>query len=153
MRALGFDAEHFALYQRYQRTRHPHSGMAHDNMEQYTQFLLQSTVHSRLIEFREPAPEGQTGALRMVSLIDILDDGISAVYTFFDPDLQASFGTFNVLWQIELARDLGLPYVYLGYWIEQSQKMSYKIRFSPVELFQHGQWQTLDARPAGNGKM
>ena len=89
--------------------------MESDSPEQYRNFLLQSHVDSTLVEFRED------GMLRMVSLIDILDDGLSSVYTFYDPDVaQSSFGTYNVLWQIELCRKLELEYLYLGYWIKES---------------------------------
>jgi leucyl-tRNA---protein transferase len=135
---LTYRAEHYALYLRYQSGRHSGGGMDQDSREQYRHFLLQSNVKSRLIEFRDE------GELRMVSIVDQLADGLSSVYTFFDPDARgSSFGTYNILWQIELCRRLGLPYLYLGYWIELSRKMAYKVQFQPIEGLVGGRWQPL----------
>jgi leucyl-tRNA---protein transferase len=137
-RSLAFDAEHYELYLKYQRHRHPGGGMDQDSREQYQHFLLHSNVTTDLFEFRE------LGRLRMVSLVDRLHDGLSSVYTFYDPDVAgASYGTYNVLWQIQRCQELQLRYLYLGYWIAQSRKMAYKASFQPIEGLIEGVWSRL----------
>ncbi len=117
---LAFDAEHYDLYLRYQALRHAGGGMDNDSREQYSQFLLQSKVNTRLVEFREPTA-----------------------------DASASYGTYNIVWQIDQCRALKLPYLYLGYWIAESPKMAYKARFRPVEILRGGRWERLRASPPG----
>jgi len=140
---VGFHEEHYALYASYQRARHSDdktpeqtdSDSQENDVEQYQSFLCQSNVESVLIEFRE---EDQ---LKMVSVIDIVRDGISAVYTFYDTsDNTTSYGTYNILWQALWAQTLDLPYLYLGYWIKDSRKMAYKQNYRPLEKLIDGEW-------------
>ena len=137
--SLSFREEHYRLYQHYQAARHSGGGMDQDSRDQYAHFLLQTHVDSRLIEFRED------GVLRVVSIIDMLADGLSSVYTFYHPDSpHASYGTFAILWQIAQCQHAGLPWLYLGYWIRDSRKMAYKARFRPLEALRHGVWQPVE---------
>lgn len=134
---VAFHEEHYALYSAYQRARHSDDKLTSplDDSAQYQSFLCQSNVESVLVEFRE------NNQLKMVSVIDIVSDGISAVYTFYDTsNTKVSFGTYNVLWQIEWAKSFNLPYLYLGYWIKASQKMAYKQNYQPLEMLIDGKW-------------
>ena len=139
---LVFNKEHYALYQTYQQSRHPLGGMDEDDPDQYREFLLSSSVDTRLVEFHVE------GRLVMVSLIDVLDDGLSAVYTFYDPsNPKASYGTYAILWQIIQCQYNRLPYLYLGYWIAESAKMSYKSRYQPMEMLDEGRWIKMPDSP------
>ncbi|WP_159878469.1 arginyltransferase [Aquitalea denitrificans] len=139
---LEFCEDHYQLYHRYQQSRHAGGGMAEDNVQQYSEFILKSGVESVLAEFR------LAGELKMISLIDRLSDGLSAVYTFYDSDdAQAGYGVFNVMWQIELARVWELPYLYLGYWIADCRKMAYKSQYRPLECLRDGRWVTMAVMP------
>lgn len=130
---LVWDDEHYALYRLYQSVRHTGSAMDNDDKSQYLQFLLASNVSSYLLEFRDNTE------LKMVALVDEVNNGLSAVYTFFDPHTNG-LGTYGILWQITYSQQLNLDWLYLGYWIEQSPKMAYKARFAPYQLYLHGEW-------------
>ena len=136
---LIFNEEHFKLYCKYQSIRHPETSNEQDNLATYQSFILKSRTSSYLIEFYEPQLVG-VDLLKMVSVVDVHDDGLSAVYTFYDPSPGASYGSYAIMWQIQYVQSLDLPYLYLGYWIESSPKMRYKSRFGPHELFINNQW-------------
>jgi len=128
--------EQFALFAAYQRSRHRDSDMAAMTYDDYRGMVEDSAVRTALVEYRD-----STGALVAVSLIDRLDDGISAVYSFYDPaQHRRSLGTWCILWLVEECRRAGLAYVYLGYWIAESPKMAYKARFPALERLADGQW-------------
>lgn len=130
-----FTQEHYDLYEYYIRARHHDGDMYPPSEEQYRSFLLSEWSDSVFFEFR------QEGRLLAVAICDWLEQGISAVYTFYHPDEEKrSLGTFAVLWQIEECRRLDLHAVYLGYWIKQSRKMNYKIAFRPIEVLVNNEW-------------
>lgn len=146
LRPLVFEESHFQLYRRYQQARHAGGGMDQDDREQYRNFLLQSRVESGLLEFT------LQGEVVMVALVDRLLDGLSAVYTFFAPDLpRRSLGVYGVLSQIRLARDMDLPYLYLGYWIADCRKMAYKQAYRPLEARVGGHWQPMPQEEEDHG--
>ena len=133
--SASFHEEHFNLFQRYTAKRHPVGGMASMGKEEYIGFLSTSWGTTWFTEFR------LEGKLLAVAVYDQVRNGLSAVYTFFDPDLEKRApGRLAILWQIEEARRLELPYLYLGYWIAESPKMAYKADFRPVEKFFDGRW-------------
>ncbi len=129
-------AEQFRLFSRYQRLRHDGGDMSSMSYDDYRALVEDTPVETRLIEFR-----GADGALVAAMLADRMEDSMSAVYSFFDPDSNGrSAGTHMILWLVDHAREHGLRYVYLGYWIEDSPKMSYKERFRPLERLGPDGW-------------
>jgi leucyl-tRNA---protein transferase len=137
---LGYQENHYALYAQYQRIRHAEENTqtapTNDDKEQYRQFLCHSNVESLMIEFSDAQDN-----VKIVSVVDVVQDGISAVYTFYDAtDRKSSYGTFAIVWLCEWTKTLNLPYLYLGYWIANSQKMAYKQLFKPLEKLVDGEW-------------
>jgi len=131
--------EHYALYERYITERHSDGDMYPPDRSQYNDFLTTEWDATRYLEMREPS-----GKLVALSVIDVIDHGLSAVYTFFEPtEIRRSLGVFAVLYQIELAKQNQLPFVYLGYWIKQCQKMSYKTGYQPYQVFINEKWVTV----------
>ncbi len=138
LRPARFQDQHFALYRRYQQGRHAGGGMDNPRPESYRDFLICDWTETLFVELR------LAGRTLAVAVTDVLPRGLSAVYTFFDPDhSERGLGTYAVLWQIREARRRALPYVYLGYWIAGNRKMRYKTRFRPIEGLVHGRWQPL----------
>jgi arginine-tRNA-protein transferase len=137
-----FSEEHFRLYERYLTARHSGGGMDEPTPGQYLEFLTSPWADTVFYEFR------QGGALVAVAVADRLEDGLSAVYTFFDPDLPArSLGVFAILWEVAEARRLDREFVYLGYWIRESAKMRYKAEYRPLEYLTGAGWRrALDTR-------
>ena len=142
-RSASFTASHYALYRRYLGSRHADSGMAGSSPADYSSFLISAWSDTHFLEIRRQE------RLMGVAVTDQVLDGLSAVYTFFDPDEpQRSLGTYAILAQLELCRRLGLPYLYLGYWIRDCGKMRYKADFRPLQLFSEGDWREFGADEA-----
>jgi arginine-tRNA-protein transferase len=139
--------EQFALFHRYLRHRHRDGGMLRMDREAYREMVEMAPDSTRVVEFRDA-----DGALVGFSLTDHLRSGLSGVYKFFAPEMEArrSLGTFIILWHVQRARDLGLPCVYLGYWIRESRKMAYKARFAPLEQLDGHVWRPLTAPSAAD---
>ncbi|MGO4910301.1 arginyltransferase [Pseudorhodobacter sp. W20_MBD10_FR17] len=135
--------DQFALFRRYLDYRHAEGGMADMDIFEFAAMIEETPIRSRVIEYSESEGDGPT-EISAVSLTDVFDDGLSMVYSFYDPDLAGrSLGTFLILDHIEIARAAGLPFVYLGYWVPGSKKMGYKAGFSGLEIFKAGQWQPM----------
>lgn len=133
-----FNPEHYALFLRYQDERHPGSGMANPAPEKYLRFLVGREIKTVFYELRA------RDRLLGVAVVDVLPDGLSAVYTFYDPTLpDRGLGVFALLWEIEHTRALDLPWLYLGYWIKDSPKMAYKSQYRPLEVYSDGRWAPL----------
>lgn len=143
------DAEHFALFQRYVTARHGESEMAQMDRAEYESMVSDSPVDTWLLELRDP----ETQALVAACLCDRVGDGISAVYSYFEPDTKGSLGSHVVLRLVEAMRQARKPYIYLGYWIDGSQTMAYKRRFPGVEALVRGQWQPLLPKPTEKTRM
>ncbi|MFT0212950.1 arginyltransferase [Pseudomonas sp. F1_0610] len=135
---IQFEQEHYQLYERYINARHADGSMFPATPEQYQDFILYPYPFAHLVEFRLKQ------RLIAIALIDILVDGLSAVYSFFDPkEEKRSLGSFIILWQIEEAKRRKLSYVYLGYWLKNCQKMSYKAKYRPIELRYFDNWRQV----------
>lgn len=135
----GFNEEHYQLYAKYLNARHADGDMYPASKEQFTSFLTSDFAWAKFVEFRTPEKQ-----LLAVAAIDQLADGLAAIYTFYDPSPEVaklSPGVYAVLWQISYAQQLKLPYVYLGYYIEESAKMNYKKNYQPLEIFDQHLWQ------------
>ena len=137
--------DQFSLFRRYLDARHADGGMADMDVFEFAAMIEETPIKSRVIEYSRPPGPGERGhPLVAVSLTDVFDDGLSMVYSFYDPDLtDYSLGTFAILDHISIAREAGLPYVYLGYWVPGSRKMGYKAGFNAVEIFKSGVWQDI----------
>ena len=137
--------DQFTLFRRYLDARHAEGGMADMDIFEFAAMIEETPIKSRVIEYSRPPRDGErTRPLTAVCLTDVFDDGLSMVYSFYDPDLtDLSLGTYVILDHIDIAREAGLPYVYLGYWVPGSRKMGYKASFSALEIYKSGQWQDL----------
>ncbi|MCC6304132.1 MAG: arginyltransferase [Rhodobacteraceae bacterium] len=137
--------EQFALFRRYLDSRHADGGMADMDIFEFAAMIEETPIRSRVIEYTAPPPPGdRQRPLAAVCLTDVLDDGLSMVYSFYDPLRVAdSLGTYVILDHLALAREARLPYVYLGYWVPGSRKMGYKSRFAALEIYKGGAWRDI----------
>jgi leucyl-tRNA---protein transferase len=140
--------DQFSLFRRYLDARHADGGMADMDVFEFAAMIEETPIKSRVIEYSRPGQTIEKSSrdriLTAVSLTDVFDDGLSMVYSFYDPDFATlSLGTFIILDHIDIAREAGLSYVYLGYWVPGSRKMGYKANFSAVEIYKNGAWQDL----------
>jgi leucyl-tRNA---protein transferase len=144
-------SEQYSLFRRYLESRHRNGGMVDMSVLDYAMMVEDSHVETRLVEYRrrglDTAINGRgQGSLLGVCLTDVLGDGLSMVYSFFDPEAaDRSLGTLMILDHIAQAKSLGLSYLYLGYWVEGSRKMDYKARFRPQERLLPQGWQRVEA--------
>ena len=144
--------EQFDLLRRYLLTRHAEGGMAEMTWPDYVAMVEDTAVRTHLIEYRMRSSDGGPGDLIACVLVDMLIDGLSLVYSFYDPALsRRSLGSFVILDHLRQAQTAGLPYVYLGYWVGGSIKMDYKSRFHPLEVLKPGGWRLLSARERSEG--
>ncbi|PKQ14136.1 MAG: arginyltransferase [Alphaproteobacteria bacterium HGW-Alphaproteobacteria-1] len=131
--------EQYTLFRRYLESRHATGGMADMDTFEFAAMIEETPVRTRVVEYADP-----DGSLVATCLTDILDDGVSMVYSFFEPDRpKASLGTYVILDHVEIARENALPYVYLGYWVPGSDKMGYKAAYSGLEVYAGGRWQKM----------
>lgn len=138
-------AEQYSLFRRYLDTRHADGGMADMSILDFAMMIEDSHVETRVVEYRKRRDTDHPGQLMATALTDVLSDGLSMVYSFYDPDVdERSLGTFMILDHIARAKALGLPYLYLGYWVEGSKKMAYKARFLPQERLGMLAWERVD---------
>lgn len=137
--------DQFALFRRYLDSRHADGGMADMDIFEFAAMIEETPVKSRVIEYASRGDGGRgPRELTAVCLTDVLDDGLSMVYSFYDPALVAhSLGTYIILDHVEIARSMGLPYVYLGYWVPGSRRMGYKANFAALEIYKGGAWQDI----------
>jgi arginine-tRNA-protein transferase len=142
--------EQFELLRRYLLTRHAEGGMADMTWPDFVAMVEDTAVRTHLVEYRTRTQDGGPGDLAACALVDVLSDGLSLVYSFFEPALsRRSLGSFVILDHIRQALAANLPYVYLGYWVAGSEKMAYKARFAPLEVLRPGGWRPLTARDRG----
>jgi arginine-tRNA-protein transferase len=135
------EQEHYPLYKNYINTRHADGDMYPPNLPQFKDFIGNLREYSQMIEIRD------NGELISAGVIDLLEDGLSAIYSYYSTELKhksRSLGTFSILSQITLAEEMGLSYLYLGYWIKNSPKMAYKSNYRPLEILKDRQWILLD---------